>query len=355
MIKYNLIFEENFFNMYSVVKTGNESDFMDTELHFFANGDAIDISNSCDKIGLFASNDYQVNYVFVRGLDEVIKKYSNKAFGDDEYFIYIHDRKHISEHPLAEGLRTNNVNIINKYVNIPEGRKTPVSLDLLVDVDDINYTPLENLTMVLLDFVGDIHDMLYESDGCRKFEYLQKISDTSFKLINVKNYTGEVLEEKINELNNKVNESENKKDLFKYKFSYYIPRSNYAKRLDTIEHVLVVAGKIKEVSLFIAQLQDALKGKNTTVIDKSSISGKTLDMKCYYDSRAHLIGLNTPYVIPKVGDYVIPSYYVKWDINDKLSTEDAESILSGALKTKSITECFENNPELLKDINVTFI
>ena len=74
-------------------------------------------------------------------------------------------------------------------------------------------------------------------------------------------------------------------------------------------------------------------------------------MKCYYDSRAHLIGLNTPYVIPKVGDYVIPSYYVKWDINDKLSTEDAESILSGALKTKSITECFENNPELLHDVN----
>ena len=355
MIKYNLIFEENFFNMYSVVKTSDESDLMDTELHFFAEGDAIDISNSCDKIGLFASNDYQVNNVFVRGLDEVIKKYSNKVFGDDEYFIYIHDRKHISKHPLAEGLRTNNVNIINKYIKIPEERKTPVSLDLLVDVDDINYTPLENLTMVLLDFVGDIHDMLYDSDGCRKFEYLQKISDTSFKLINVKNYTGKLLKEKINELNNKVNESENKKDLFKYKFRYYIPRSNYAKRLDTVEHVLVVAGKIKEVSLFIAQLQDALKGKNTTVIDKSSISGKTLDMKCYYDSRAHLIGLNTPYVIPKVGDYVIPSYYVKWDINDKLSTEDAESILSGALKTKSITECFENNPELLKDINVTFI
>lgn len=351
MIKYNLIFEENFFNMYSVVKTSNESDFMDTELHFFADGDALDIQNSKDKIGLFASNDYQVNYVFVRGLDEVIKKYSNKAFGDDEHFIYIHDRKHMSEHPLADGLRTNNVNIINKYIKISEGRKTPVSFDLLVDVDDINYTPLENLTMVLLDFVGDMHCMIYESDGCRKFEYLQKIADTSFKLINVKNYTGESLEEKINELNNKVNESENKKDLFKYKFSYYVPRSNYARRLDTIKHVLVVAGKIKEVSLFTEQLQEALKGKNTFVINKSSVSGKTLDMKCYYDERTHLIALNTPYVIPKVGDYVIPSYYVKWNAGDKLSVEDAESILSGALATKSITECFENNPGLLHDAN----
>lgn len=354
MTKYNLIFEENFFNMYSVLKTKHdESDLTDVELHFFADGDAMDVQNSSDKIGLFASNDYQVNNVFVRGLDEVIKKYSNKTFGDDEHFIYVHDRKHMSEHPLAEGLRTNNVDIINEYVKISEGRKTPVSFDLLVDVNDVNYTPLENLMTVLLDFVGDMHSMIYESDDC--FEYLQKVSDTSFKLVNVKNYTGEALKEKIKELNSKTEEKENKKDLFKYKFSYYVPRSDYARRLDTIEHVLVVAGKIKEVSLFTEQLQGALKGKNTFVIDKSSVSGKTLDMKCYYDSRTHLIGLNTSYVIPKVGDYVIPSYYVKWNVNDKLSIEDAENILSGALTTKSITECFKNNPELLHDVNSMLI